>query len=172
MQPWCIPFPIWNQSVVPCPFLIFASWPAYRFPWMQVRWSRIPRSWRIFYSLLWSTQLKALLSIVNTVEVDIFLEFSCFFCDPVDVGHLISDSSAFSKFSLNTWKFSVHVLLKPGVENFEYYFASIWNEWSCVVVWIFFGVKVFSNYLLVLITLHVSILEYTTLCKKSYMHFL
>ena len=65
-------------------------------------------------------------SIVNEVEVDVFLELSCFFYDPTDVGNLISGSSAFCKSSLNIWKFSVHVLLKPSLENFEYYFASMW----------------------------------------------
>ena len=64
-------------------------------------------------------------SVVNEEEVDVFLEFSCFFCDPADIGNLISGASAFSKFSMNIWKFSVHVLLKPYLENFEYYFASI-----------------------------------------------
>ena len=63
--------------------------------------------------------------IVNKAEVDIFLEFSCFFYDPMDVGNSTSGSSAFSKTSLNIWKFSVHVLLKPSLENFEYYFASV-----------------------------------------------
>ena len=61
--------------------------------------------------------------IVNKAEVDVFLEFSCFFDDPMDVGNLISGS--FSKFSLKIWKFMVHVLLKPGLENFEHYFASM-----------------------------------------------
>ena len=60
----------------------------------------------------------------NKAEVDIFLEVSCFFDDPVDIGNLISGSSAFSKSSLNIWKFIVHVLLKPGLENCEHYFAS------------------------------------------------
>ena len=64
-------------------------------------------------------------SIVNEAEVDVFLKFSCFFDDTMDVGSLISDSSAYSKSSLNIWKFSVHVLLKPRLENFEYYFASM-----------------------------------------------
>ena len=64
-------------------------------------------------------------SIVNEAEVDVFLEFSCFFSDPMDVGNLISGSSAFSKTSLNICKFMVHVLLKPGLENFEHYFASM-----------------------------------------------
>ena len=62
---------------------------------------------------------------VNKAEIDIFLELSCFFDDPVDAGNLISGSSAFSKTSLNIWKFSVHVLLKPGFENFEHYFTSV-----------------------------------------------
>ena len=62
-------------------------------------------------------------SIVN--EADVFLEFSCFFYDPVDVGNLISGSSAFSKSSLNMWKFLIHVLLKPSLENFEHFFASM-----------------------------------------------
>ena len=64
-------------------------------------------------------------NIVNEAEVDVFLELSCFFNDPTDVGSLISGSSAFSKSSLNIWKFTVHVLLKPGLENFDHYFASI-----------------------------------------------
>ena len=63
--------------------------------------------------------------IVTKVEIDVFLELSCFFHDPADVGNLISGSSAFSKTSLNIWNFMVHVLLKPGLENFEYYFPSV-----------------------------------------------
>ena len=62
---------------------------------------------------------------VNKAEVDVFLEFSCFFYDPTDIGNLIFGSSDFSKSSLNIWKFTVHMLLKPGLENFEYYFASV-----------------------------------------------
>ena len=61
----------------------------------------------------------------NKAEIDVFLELSCFFNDPMDVGNLISGSSAFSKTSLNIWKFTVHVLLKPGLENFEHYFANL-----------------------------------------------
>ena len=72
--------------------------------------------------------------IVNETEIDSFLKFSCFFNDPVDVGNLISGSSAFSKTSLNIWKFTVHVLLKPGLENFERYFASMGDECNCAVV--------------------------------------
>ena len=76
--------------------------------------------------------------IVNKAEVDVFLEFSCFFYNPTNVGILISGSSAFSKSSLNIWKFMVHALLKRGLENFEYYFASVWDEYNCTVVWTFF----------------------------------
>ena len=64
-------------------------------------------------------------SIINKAEIDVFLELSCFLDDPADVGNLISGSSAFSKTSLNIWKFMVHVLLKPGLENFEHYFTSV-----------------------------------------------
>ena len=70
-------------------------------------------------------------SIVNEAEIDIFLEFSCFFYDPMDVGNLISDSSAFSKFSLNIWKLMGHILLKPSLENFEHYLLAC--EMSAIV---------------------------------------
>ena len=76
--------------------------------------------------------------VVNKAEVDVFLELSCFFDDPTDVVNLIFGSSAFSKSSLNIWKFTVHVLLKPGLENFEHYFASMWDECNCVLIWTFF----------------------------------
>ena len=77
------------------------------------------------------------LGIVNKAEIGVFLELSCSFDDPEDVDNLISGSSAFSKSSLNIWNFMVHVLLKPGLENFEHYFASVWDECSCAV-WAFF----------------------------------
>ena len=72
--------------------------------------------------------------LVNKAKVDVFLELSQFCNDPADVGNLISGSSSFSKSSLNIWKFMVHVLLKPGLENFEHYFASLSDECNCVVV--------------------------------------
>ena len=79
-------------------------------------------------------------SVVNEAEIDVFLELSYFVDDPADVGNLISGSSAFYKSSLNIWKFLVHILLKPGLENFEHYFASMWDEYNFAVVWIFFGI--------------------------------
>ena len=79
-------------------------------------------------------------SVVNEAEVDVFLEFSCFFCDPTHIGNLISGSSAFSKSSLHIWKFSVYILLKPVLEDFEHYLASMWNENNCVVISTFFGI--------------------------------
>ena len=78
--------------------------------------------------------------IVNEVKVHVFLEFSCFFYDPMDVGKSISDSSAFSKSSWNIWKFSVHTLLKLSLENFEHYFASVWDKCNWEVVWTVFGI--------------------------------
>ena len=78
--------------------------------------------------------------IVSKAEIDAFLELSCFFDHPADVGNLISGSSAFSKTSLNIWKFRVLVLLKPGLENFEQYFPSVLDECSCAVVSAFFGI--------------------------------
>ena len=138
IQPSQTPFPVWNQSVVSCPVLTMASWPAYRFLRRQIRWSGIPISFRIFQFVLIHT-VKGF-GVVNKAAVDVFLELSCFFDDPADVGNLISGSSAFSKSILNIWKFMVHVLLKPVLENFEHYFASVWDECNCVVVWVFFGI--------------------------------
>ena len=79
-------------------------------------------------------------SVINKAEVYVFLEFSCFFYNPRNVGNLISGSSAFSKSVLNICQSMVHVLLKPGLEKFEHYFTSVWDEGNCVVVWAFFGI--------------------------------
>ena len=139
IQPWRIPFPIWNQSVVPCPVLTVASWPAYKFlkEADQVVWySHLFQSFPQFIVI---HTVKGL-GIVNKAEIDVFLELSCFFDDPADVGNLISGSSAFSKTSLNIRKFMVHILLKPGLENFEHYFTSVWDECNCAVVWAFFSI--------------------------------
>ena len=93
----------------------------------QVRWSGIPISFRIFKKNFQFVVIHTVkgFSIVNKAEVDVFLVLSCFFDDPTDIGNLISGSSAFSKTILNIRKFMVHVLLKPGLENVEHYFASM-----------------------------------------------
>ena len=137
MQPWCTPFPIWNQSIVPCPVLTVASWPIYRFRRRQIRWSGTP-TLQEFSTLLWSTQSKVLVQSVK--QENFFLKFSSFRYDPTDVGNLIFGSSAFSKFNLYVWKFLVHILLKPRLKDFEHYLTSIWNEFNCAVVWTFFGI--------------------------------
>ena len=124
IQPCHTLFPIFIQSIVPCPILTHAFWLEHRFLRRQVRWSGIPISLRIFQFVVIHT-IKGL-SVVN--EADVFLEFSCFFHDPMDVDNLISGSFAFSKTSFNIWKFLVHVLLKPSLEDFEHYFSSLWNE--------------------------------------------
>ena len=76
--------------------------------------------------------------IVNKAEIDVFLKLSCFFHDPEDVGNLISGSSVFCKTSLNILMFTVHILLKPGLKNFEHYFTTRWDECNCVAFWAFF----------------------------------
>ena len=138
IQPWCPPFPSWNQFIVPCLVLTVASWPANRF---------LRRRKVVWYFYLFKNFPQLVLihtikdfSIVNEAEVDVFLKFSCFFHDPTDVGNLISGSSAFSKSRLNIWKFSVNVLSKPSLENFERCFASVWDECNCAIAWAFFGI--------------------------------
>ena len=84
--------------------------------------------------------------IVKKAGIDVFVQLSCFFDDPSDIGNLISGSSAFSKTSLNIWKFTVHVLLKPGLENFEHYFTSVWDECNCSVVRAFFVLAFLSDW--------------------------
>ena len=125
--------------IVPCPVLTVVSWPAYRFLKRQVRWSGIPISFRIFLFIVIHT-IKGF-GTVNKAKIDVFLKLSCFFDDPEDVDNLISGSSAFSKTSLNIWKFMVHELLKRSLENFENYFTSVrWVQlcsslsilWDCV----------------------------------------
>ena len=108
-----------------------------RFLKRQVRWSGIPISWRIFHSCdLYSKGV----GVVNKAEIVVFLKLSFFFDDPVNVGNLISGLSVFSKSSLDIWKFTVHVLLKPVLENIEHYFTRVWDECNCAVVWTFFGI--------------------------------
>ena len=84
--------------------------------------------------------------IVNKAKVNFFLEISRFFDDPTDVGNLISGYSAFSKSSLNIWKLTIHLLLKPGLENFEHYFVSVWDECNFAAVWAIFGIAFLWNW--------------------------
>ena len=122
-QPQCTPFLIWNQSVVPCLVLTVASD-------LPTDFSGGRSGGLVFPSLSEFPQFVVIhtvkgFGIANKTQVDVFLELSCFIDDPADVGNLISGSYAFSKSSLNVWKFTVHILLKPGLEDFEHYFASM-----------------------------------------------
>ena len=112
------------QFNFPCLVLTVASWPAYRFLRRHVRWSGIPNSLMNFPHFVVIHTVKGF-RIVNEADVDVFLEFSCFSYDSTDVGNLISGSSAFSKAMLNIWKFLIHTLLKPILQNIERYFASM-----------------------------------------------
>ena len=145
-QPCCTRFPIWNQSVVPCSVLIVASWPAYRFMHQEadklVWYSHLFKNFPQFVGIYTVKDF----GINNKAQVDVILESSCFFDDLMDVGNLISGAPAFSNTSLNIWKFMVHVLLKPGLENFEHYFASMWDACKCAVVWTFFAIAFFWDW--------------------------
>ena len=107
-------------------------------PDLHIGFSRGRSGGLVFPSLSEFSTVKGF-GIVNKAEIDVFLELSCFFDDPAAVGNLFSGSSTSSKTSLNIWKCTVHVLLKPGLENFEHYFTSVWDEYNCAVVWAFFG---------------------------------
>ena len=123
-------------SLEPCPVLTVASWPTYRCLSKVVWYSHFLKNFPAFIVI----HILKSFSIVCNAEVGVFLEFSCFFYDPANVGNLISGFSAFSKSSLNSWKFSVHILLKPSLKDFEHYLATMWNEGNCMVVWTFFGI--------------------------------
>ena len=129
--------PILKQSTVTCLILTVASWSAYRFLRRQVRWSGIPISFRIFQFV--SHTVKGF-SVGNESQIDVFLMFSCFFCDPADVGILISGFSTFSKSSFYICKFSVQVLLKSDLKDFEHNLANMCSDYSCAVVWTFFAI--------------------------------
>ena len=137
IQPWLTPFPIWTSPLFHVQFCCFltsiqVSQEAGKVVWHTHLLKNFPQFVVIH-------TVKAF-SIVNEAKVDVFSEFSCFIYDPTDVGNLISGSSAFCKSSLNTWKFLVHVLLKPSLENFEHYLASMWNEYNSTVLWTFFNI--------------------------------
>ena len=137
IQPCHTTFPILNQSVVPRLILLLldllqVSQETGKVVWYSHLFKNFPQVFVIH-------TVKGF-RVVNEAEVDVFLEFSCFFYDPMDVGNLISGSSASSKSSLYIWKFSVHILLKPSLKDFEHDLTSMWNECNCVVVWTFFGI--------------------------------
>ena len=139
IQPWHTPVPIWNpvscfMSSSNCCFLtcIQISQEEGQVVWYSCLFQNFPEFVVIH-------TVKGF-GVVNKSKVDVFLELSCFFNDPLDVGNLISGSSALFKSSLNIWKLMLHVLLQPDLENFEHYFASVWDECNCVIVWIFFGI--------------------------------
>ena len=123
-------------SLEPCPVLTVASWPTYRCLSKVVWYSHFLKNFPAFIVI----HILKSFSIVCNAEVGVFLEFSCFFYDPANVGNLISGFSAFSKSSLNSWKFSVHILLKPSLKDFEHYLATMWNESNCMVVYTFSGI--------------------------------
>ena len=125
-------------SIVSYPVLTVASWRAYRFRRRQVSWPRIPIS-KNFPQFVVAHTIKGF-RLVNEAEVDVFLDSLAFFYDPTDIDNLISGSPAISKSSLTIWYFLVYILLKPGLENFEHYFASVWDECNCAVVWTFFSI--------------------------------
>ena len=132
VQPWCTPFPTWNQSIVPCPVLTVSSWPAYRFLRRQVRWSGI-------FQFVVIHIVKGF-SIVNEADVVVFLEFSSFFYDPTDVGNLISGSSAFSKSSLYIWNSQFTCCWSLTWRILSIIFLACEISSNCAVVWTFFGI--------------------------------
>ena len=142
IQPWCTPFPVLNQFIVPCPFLTNASWAAYRFLRRQVRWSGISISLRIFQFGTIHT-VKGF-SVVN--EADVFFGILLIFSMIQQLLTIWSLVSAFSKFSLNIWKFLVHILLKPSLKDFEHYLASVWNECNCEVISTLFGITLLWHF--------------------------
>ena len=123
LEPVCCSMSSSNYCFLTC---IQISWEAGQVVWYSHLFQNFPQ-----FIVIHTVQG---FGIVNKAEVDVFLVLSCFFHDPVDVGKSISGSSAFSKTSLNIRKFTVHTLLKPGLENFEHYFTSMWDECKCAVV--------------------------------------
>ena len=133
IQPSWTPSLILNQFIFPCLPLTVAFWTAYSFLRRQVRlfwYSHIHKN----FPSCWDPQFGE----VN--GADVFLEFPYFLYVPATVGNLISDSFAFSKSNFYIWKFSVHVLLKCSLKDFEHYLDNMWKEHSCTVVWTFFGI--------------------------------
>ena len=130
IQPWHIPFPILNESMFSSNFCfltrILDSQEAGKVVWYSHVFKNFPQFIGIH-------TVKGF-SVVNEAEVDVFLEFSSFFYDPMDVGNFVSGSSLFSKYSLNIWKFSAHILLKPSLEDFDHHLVSMLSECSSLNV--------------------------------------
>ena len=135
-QRCCILSPILNQTVVPYRVLTVASCPTYRFLRRQVRWSGIPISLRAFHSLSWS-RVKDF-SVVHETEVDV--KFPCFLYNPANAGNVISNSSSFSKPSLNIWKFLVFIMLKPIMQDFKHDLTSMGDEYNYLMIRISFSI--------------------------------
>ena len=121
---------------VPCPVLAVTCWPAYRFSGGRSG-GLVFLSLEEFPKVSCDPHSQRLQCSQWSRSRCFSLEFSCFFCDPTDVGNLISGSSSFSKTSLNIWNFTVY----EELENFEHYFISVWHECNCAVVWTFFGIS-------------------------------
>ena len=133
------PFPISNQSIVPCSVLTVAFLSHIQVSQeigKMVWYSHLSKNCPQFIVI---HTVKGF-SIVNDAEVDFFQELPYFLHDSINVGNLISGSSASSKYSLYFWKFFVYILLKPSLKDFEHNVASMWNECNCMVVWTFFGI--------------------------------
>ena len=136
--PWCIPFPIWNQPVVLCPVLLH---PDLHTDFSRGRWGGLVlHLFQNFPQFIVIHIVKGF-EIVNKAEIDGFQELSCFFIirQMLVIWYLVS---VFSKTSLNIWKFTVHISLKLGLEDFEHYFSRVWDECNCVVVWTFFHIAI------------------------------
>ena len=131
IHPWHTPLPIWNQSIFPC----LTSQEAGQVVWYSHLLKNFPQ-----FVVIYTVKS---FGVVKKAKVDYFLELSCFVNDSAEVGKLISGSSAFPKSRLIIWKFMVHILLKPDLENFEHYFTSMWDKCNCAVVWAFFGTASF-----------------------------
>ena len=134
---WYTPFPFWNQSIVPYPVLLI--WTTYRFLRRQVGWSGIPISLKIVPQFA-VIHIAKDFSVVSEAWVYVFRNFLAFSMIHQMLAVWFLVPLPFFKSSLSIWKFSVHVLLKPGLENFEHFFASVWDDGNRVVVWAFFGI--------------------------------
>ena len=140
VQPWRTPFPIWNQSVVPCPVLTVASWPAYRFLKRQVRWVWYSHLFQNFPQFIVIPTVKGF-GIVNKQKEMFFWNSLAFSMIQQMLAIWTLVPVPFLKPAWTSFQmFTVHVLLKPGLDNFEHYFSSVWGECNCAVVWALFGI--------------------------------